>query len=67
MIGEEILMKVGSDFDVNSEASLVFEEYLKNVEERHKSKVQVVAHSMGGLLTYSVLQRRPDLFHRHCN
>ena len=41
-----------------------FVEFLSAVSERHDSaKVQVVAHSMGGLISFVALNRRPDLFH----
>eukprot|EP00123_Amoebidium_parasiticum_P006185 comp17205_c0_seq1/m.16142 comp17205_c0_seq1/g.16142 ORF comp17205_c0_seq1/g.16142 comp17205_c0_seq1/m.16142 type:complete len:367 (-) comp17205_c0_seq1:9-1109(-) len=39
----------------------VFEAFLDKV--RGTSRVQVLAHSMGGLITFSLLNRRPDLFH----
>lgn len=47
----------------NGETSLLFEKYIeKTLEESGKSKCSVVAHSMGGLITLSVMNRRPELF-----
>jgi pimeloyl-ACP methyl ester carboxylesterase len=38
--------------------------FLDQVSERHSARpVQVVAHSMGGLISFVALNRRPDLFH----
>lgn len=36
--------------------------YLESLKELHGVAPQVVAHSMGGLITLAVLNRRPDLF-----
>eukprot|EP00124_Ichthyophonus_hoferi_P004939 Ihof_evm1s619 gene=Ihof_evmTU1s619 len=38
-----------------------FEIFLDKIRQDHK--VQVIAHSMGGLITLSLLLRRSDLFH----
>eukprot|EP01118_Nematostelium_gracile_P010375 TRINITY_DN3566_c0_g1_i2.p1 TRINITY_DN3566_c0_g1~~TRINITY_DN3566_c0_g1_i2.p1 ORF type:complete len:278 (-),score=44.02 TRINITY_DN3566_c0_g1_i2:302-1084(-) len=45
------------------ETSALFEEFLKGIVEKEKSAVQVVAHSMGGLITFVTLNRNPQLFH----
>jgi pimeloyl-ACP methyl ester carboxylesterase len=38
--------------------------FLENVSrESGSARIQVVAHSMGGLITFVALTRRPDLFH----
>jgi pimeloyl-ACP methyl ester carboxylesterase len=48
----------------NLETTDAFLKFLNIVNERHgAAKVQVVAHSMGGLITFAALNRRPDLFH----
>jgi len=42
----------------------LFEKYLDELKNKHgQSKIQVVAHSMGGYITLVLLNRRPDLFH----
>ena len=39
------------------------EHYLEDISMRYgKKKIQVIAHSMGGMLTYPILKRRPELF-----
>lgn len=39
------------------------ENYLEDISTRYgKKKIQVIAHSMGGMLTYPILKRRPELF-----
>jgi len=46
------------------ETTALFEEFLLKVSsENANSKVQVVAHSMGGLVTFPVLNRQPSLIH----
>ena len=40
-----------------------FEIFLDKIAKELDSKVQVVAHSMGGLITLVTLNRRPELFH----
>ena len=48
----------------NLETADKFVEYLEKISrENGGSRVQVVAHSMGGLITFLALNRRPDLFH----
>jgi len=42
----------------------LLEKYLDDLSTKNgKSKIQVVAHSMGGYVTLVTLNRRPDLFH----
>jgi pimeloyl-ACP methyl ester carboxylesterase len=49
----------------NNETVAIFERFLETVAQRHgASRVDVVAHSMGGLITLAVLNRRTDLVHR---
>jgi len=41
-----------------------FEAYLKWISAKHDNvKIQVVAHSMGGLITLAVLNKCPEVFH----
>jgi len=48
----------------NLESAGKFAEFLKAVSERNGgAKVQVVAHSMGGLISFVTLNRHPELFH----
>jgi pimeloyl-ACP methyl ester carboxylesterase len=48
----------------NLENTAEFIKFLENVSrESDGGKIQVVAHSMGGLITFAALNRRPDLFH----
>ncbi|MCE9499110.1 MAG: alpha/beta fold hydrolase [Leptospira sp.] len=48
----------------NSETAKKFEEFLDSIKKSYPaSKIQVVGHSMGGLITLSVLNKRPQLFH----
>lgn len=38
--------------------------FLERVSDQHQgAKAQIVAHSMGGLISFVALNRRPDLFH----
>jgi len=47
----------------NGETSFLFEKYIeKTLKESGKHKCSVIAHSMGGLITLSVMNRRPELF-----
>lgn len=47
----------------NLETTDTFVQFLEKIRrENDGSKIQVVAHSMGGLITFAALQRRPDLF-----
>lgn len=46
----------------NQETSKLFEKFLDSVSHGRKNKIDVIAHSMGGLLTLSVLNRRSDIF-----
>jgi pimeloyl-ACP methyl ester carboxylesterase len=46
-----------------TEVSQEYEAFLKEIYERHKKPIQVVAHSMGGVITMSVVNRSPELFH----
>lgn len=49
----------------NIETSAKLEEFLLAVSAKYGNRpVQVVGHSMGGMLTLSVLNRRPELFDR---
>lgn len=49
----------------NSESAVLFEKFLETTSARHGNrKVQIVAHSMGGLITLSVWNRRRDLIDR---
>lgn len=49
----------------NNESSARFEEYLDQLSREYGGKkIQVVAHSMGGMITLSVMNRRPELFDR---
>lgn len=45
------------------ETAVLFEKFLMNVKEITGREPQVISHSMGGLITLSVLNRRPELFH----
>jgi pimeloyl-ACP methyl ester carboxylesterase len=48
----------------NHESVDNFVAFLTRVRDQHGgAKVQVVAHSMGGLISFAALNRRPDLFH----
>ena len=48
----------------NLETSDEFIRFLSKVSaENGGAKIQVVAHSMGGLITFAAMNRRPDLFH----
>jgi len=48
----------------NQENADEFVKFLEKVRaENGGARVQVAAHSMGGLITFVVLNRRPDLFH----
>jgi pimeloyl-ACP methyl ester carboxylesterase len=48
----------------NLESADKFIEFLETVSEQNGgTKIQVVAHSMGGLISFVALSRRPDLFH----
>ena len=48
----------------NLESATEFIKLLENVSQKHGgARIQVVAHSMGGLITFVALNRRPDLFH----
>ncbi len=48
----------------NLETTDRFVEFLESVsQERGGQKIQVVGHSMGGLIGFVALNRRPDLFH----
>jgi len=48
----------------NQENTGEFVKFLEKVSgETGQTRVQVAAHSMGGLITFAVLNRRPDLFH----
>lgn len=46
----------------NLETEEKFATYIKEISGKHHSPVQVVAHSMGGLITCAVLNRDPSLF-----
>jgi pimeloyl-ACP methyl ester carboxylesterase len=48
----------------NNETSKLFEKFLDAINGGKKNSVDVIAHSMGGLLTLSVLNRRFDIFKR---
>ncbi len=49
----------------NNESSAKFEAFLDDLSKRYGGKkLQVVAHSMGGMITLTVLNRRPELFDR---
>ncbi|MCR9140915.1 MAG: alpha/beta hydrolase [bacterium] len=49
----------------NNESSAQFEAFLDEISKRYGGKkIQVVSHSMGGMITLSVLNRRPELFDR---
>lgn len=49
----------------NNESSARFEAFLDELSQRYGGKkVQVVSHSMGGMITLTVLNRRPELFDR---
>jgi pimeloyl-ACP methyl ester carboxylesterase len=48
----------------NLETVEKFLTFMGDISARHgRQKVQVVAHSMGGLVSFVALNRRPDLFH----
>jgi len=47
----------------NNESFQLFDEYISEVYTKHKTRVQVIAHSMGGLISFAVLNHKPDLFH----
>ena len=48
----------------NLENTAEFVKFLEKVSrENGEARIQVVAHSMGGLITFVALNRRPDLFH----
>lgn len=40
-----------------------FVAFLHHVADRHGVRVQVIGHSMGGLLTFAAINRAPHLFH----
>lgn len=44
------------------ETTATLAKFLESVKARHGVAPQVVAHSMGGLITLAALNRRPDLF-----
>lgn len=49
----------------NLETMATFAKFLESVKDRHGGKkVQVVGHSMGGMLTLAVMNRNPELFDR---
>lgn len=49
----------------NLETMATFAKFLESVKERHGGrKVQVVGHSMGGMLALAVMNRNPELFDR---
>jgi len=39
-----------------------FEWFCREIAAKHKSRVQVVAHSMGGVVTFAAVNRAPELF-----
>jgi pimeloyl-ACP methyl ester carboxylesterase len=45
------------------ESAVLFEEFLVQVKEQCGQPPQVVAHSMGCLITLSVLNKRPQIYH----
>ena len=45
------------------ETSILFEKFLKKVKLEHGQRPQVIAHSMGCLISVHVLNRSPNLFH----
>lgn len=48
----------------NRENTAKFIKFLESIsQESGGARIQVVAHSMGGLITFAALNRRPDLFH----
>uniref|UniRef100_A0A6A7G9X6 Uncharacterized protein n=1 Tax=Hirondellea gigas TaxID=1518452 RepID=A0A6A7G9X6_9CRUS len=47
----------------NSEAVSKFAEFVRSIHDKHKSKVQIVAHSMGGMITMGLLHDHSDLIH----
>ena len=48
----------------NLETTDAFILFLENVRlKSSNAKIQVVAHSMGGLITFAAIHRRPELFH----
>ncbi|MEQ9364277.1 MAG: alpha/beta fold hydrolase [Leptospirales bacterium] len=49
----------------NNESSAKFEAFLDEISKRYGGKkVQVVSHSMGGMIALTALNRRPELFDR---
>lgn len=46
----------------NNETVDLFRKFLREVRDRHNKPVQVVAHSMGGLITRAALAEEPELF-----
>lgn len=40
-----------------------FEEFIIGIQKKHNKPVQILAHSMGGVITMSVINKNPDLFH----
>ncbi|MDZ4678609.1 MAG: alpha/beta hydrolase [Oligoflexia bacterium] len=46
----------------NFETLNLFEKFIESIKQKHGSKVKVIAHSNGGMLTLALLNQRPDLF-----
>lgn len=47
-----------------NESADQFEKFIETISKRHGKKVQIIAHSMGGIITLVVQNRRPDLIDR---
>lgn len=48
----------------NSESAAELEKFTEKISKEHKRKVYGIGHSNGGLLTLSVLNRRPELYEK---
>lgn len=57
-------MKVRSCISYKYAALDSFETFVSEIAKRHgNSKVQIIAHSMGGLITFALLNKRPGMIH----
>lgn len=45
------------------ETTELFENFLIDIQKKHKQPIQVLAHSMGGVITMATINKNPELFH----